>query len=145
MAFFLYLYRHALDFRLMTEQRVAILDGSYSLFQSGYHHAPSSTLAAAAAAPPGKGKPTKAQPHPRPHPPDEGGSTLGLHPIPGFAEIILDSIRDVTSTWTAGGGGGGGGGLGKLAPVDVGVVCDVSAVRVLGRAIHDRVRVRLKE
>jgi mediator of RNA polymerase II transcription subunit 14 len=132
--------RHALDFRLMTEQRVAILDGSYSLFQSGYHHhAPPSSTLAAAPAPPGKGKPTKAQPHPRPHPPDEGGSTLGLHPIPGFAEIILDSIRDVTSTWT------GAGGLGKLAPVDVGVVCDVSAVRVLGRAIHDRVRVRLKE
>ncbi|KIM78797.1 hypothetical protein PILCRDRAFT_75151, partial [Piloderma croceum F 1598] len=105
--------RHALDFRLMTEQRVAILDASYSLFPPGNH--PPSTLGQ-----------------------DEGSSSmiLGLHPIPGFAEIILDSIRDVTST---------GGSLGKLAPVDVGVVCDALAVRALGRAIHDRVRARLKE
>lgn len=120
----------------MTEQRVAILDGSHSLFPPG---PPSSTLVSAAAA--GKEKPTKAQPHPPPPPltrkgQDEGGSTLGLHPIPGFAEIILDSIRDVISME---------GSLGKLAPVDVGVVCDASAVRALGRAIHDRVRARLKD
>jgi len=121
----------------MTEQRVAILDGSHSLFPPG---PPSSTLVAAAAA--GNKKPSKAQPHPPPPSTkkgqDEGSSssTLGLHPIPGFAEIILDSIRDAISTE---------GSLGKLAPVDVGVVCDASAVRALGRAIHDRVRARLKD
>ena len=63
------------------------------------------------------------------------GSTLGLHAIPGFAGIVLDAIRDVASTRL----------LGKVAPIDVGVVCDGSAVRALGRAIHDRVRARLKD
>ena len=63
---------------------------------------------------------------------DEG--LLGLRPIPGFSEIIVDAIRDATLTAS----------LGKIAPIDVGVVCDVSAVRALGRAIHDRLRARLK-
>jgi len=115
--------RHALDFRLMTEQRVAILDGSHSLFPTGN---PPSTLVGS------KGKKT-AQPPTKDQGPDQG--TLGLHPIPGFAEMIVDAIRDTTSL----------GSLGKIAPIDVGVVCGVSVVRALGRAIHDRVRAHLQD
>jgi len=111
--------RHALDFRLMTEQRVAILDGSHSLFPRGN---------------PPKGKKAAATPQAQAPPQDD--SILGLRPIPGIREIVLDAIRDVISTST--------GPLGKVAPIDVGVVCDASAVRALGRAIHDRVQVRLK-
>jgi len=122
----------------MSEQRVAILDGSYSLFSPGNYHPPPPTLASAENE---KSPQAQPQPHPHPTPSTRNGqqderSTIGLlHPISGFAEIILDSIRDVTST---------GSSLGELAPVDVGVVCDALAVRALGRAIHDRVRARLK-
>ncbi|KAF7975073.1 hypothetical protein HWV62_10589, partial [Athelia sp. TMB] len=108
--------RHALDFRLMTDQRVVIIDGAHSLFAADGTVSLSS-LKGKSAAPP---------------PPD--GDTLGLQPIPGFAEIIMDAIRDVAAT----------GQLGNVAPLDVGVVCQASAVGSLGRAIHDRVRPRLK-
>jgi len=124
--------RHALDFRLMTEQRVAILDGSHSLFLSGN---PPSSLADT------KGKKAAHQPSSSKNSLNQGqndhqhdNETLGLRPIPGFSQIVVDAIRDVTFTAP----------LGKIAPIDVGVVCDVSAVRALGRAIHDRVRARLK-
>ena len=111
----------------MTEQRVAILDGSHSLFSTG--NPPSISAGGkekklVQSTPSSKG--SRGQ--------DEGG-TLGLHAIPGFAGIVLDAIRDVASTRS----------LGKVAPIDVGVVCDGSAVRALGRAIHDRVRARLKD
>jgi mediator of RNA polymerase II transcription subunit 14 len=108
----------------MTEQRVAILDASHSLFQAGN---PPSTLVGS------KGKNAAQPPSRKDQGSDQG--TLGLHPIPGFAEIIVDAIRDTTSL----------GSLGKIAPIDVGVICDASAVRALGRAIHDRVRARLKD
>jgi mediator of RNA polymerase II transcription subunit 14 len=134
LTFCLYTTRHALDFRLMTEQRVAILDGSHSLFLSGN---PPSSLADT------KGKKAAHQPSSRKNSLNQGQNdhhhddeTLGLRPIPGFSQIVVDAIRDVTFTAHAP--------LGKIAPIDVGVVCDVSAVRALGRAIHDRVSARLK-
>lgn len=102
----------------MTEQRVVILDASHSLFTADDPLSMSNL----------KGKNVV-----RP-PPTTEDDVLGLQPIPGFAEIVMDSIRDVASTGT----------LGKVAPVDVGVVCDASAVRALGKVIHDRVRARLK-
>ncbi|KII92020.1 hypothetical protein PLICRDRAFT_103790 [Plicaturopsis crispa FD-325 SS-3] len=95
--------RHALDFRLMSNQRAAILDGSHSLFRS-----------TDATSPP---------------------STLGLQPIPGFSEIVQSALKDLTSQGEL---------RGNFVPVDVGVVCEVGAVRVIGRALHDRVLKRLK-
>ncbi|KAK0461040.1 mediator complex subunit MED14-domain-containing protein [Desarmillaria tabescens] len=56
----LYRSHHALDFRLMTERRVAILDGSHSLFSF-----PSSTTSV-------------------------NDAQLGLKPIPNFAQIISE-------------------------------------------------------
>lgn len=97
----------------MTGQRIVILDASHSLFAADLSSLTSNTT-------------TPAQPD---------TDALGLQPIPGFAEIIMDAIRDVAATGKAG--------LGTVAPVDVGVVCDAGAVRALGRVIHERVRARL--
>lgn len=100
----------------MSEQRVAILDGSHSLFLSG--DISSGT---------GTDKTTFSIGG------QERDSTLTLQPIAGFKDIIQDAIREVTSYETTG----------RIAPIDVGVVCDASTVRAMGRAIHDRVRSRL--
>lgn len=108
----------------MTEQRVVILDGSHSLFTAGDRTSISDLTS-------GKGVSGVDDPDDR-----LDGTPLGLRPISGFAEIVMDSIREVTSTAK--------GSLGKIAPIDVGVVCEGRAVRALGRAIHDRVRARLK-
>ncbi|KAJ6602180.1 mediator complex subunit MED14-domain-containing protein [Mycena sp. CBHHK59/15] len=89
--------RHALDFRLMSNQRVLILDGSHSLFNTG----------------PAEDRP---------------GPDLGLQPIPRFREIVLDASREMVSSAAVS--------LGKIAPMDVGVVCETGIVRALGRAIH---------
>jgi mediator of RNA polymerase II transcription subunit 14 len=63
--------RHMLDFRLMTGQRVAILDGSRSLFDIGV--------------------PTSAT----------NRKTLDEHicwqPIPGLEEIVLESVKELLS------------------------------------------------
>ena len=103
-----------------------ILDGSHTLFSTGN---PLSTSTG------GKEKKiAQSIPSSKSSRGQNEGGTLGLHAIPGFAEIVLDAIRDVTST----------GPLGKVALIDVGVGCDGTAVRALGRAIHDRVGARLK-
>ncbi|KAJ6495613.1 mediator complex subunit MED14-domain-containing protein [Mycena vitilis] len=64
--------RHALDFRLMTNQRVLILDGSQSLFSTGpAQHA-------------------------------EGPTTdLGLLPIPRFSHIVLQVVQKMLSSGAA--------------------------------------------
>jgi mediator of RNA polymerase II transcription subunit 14 len=111
----------------MTERRVAIIDASHSLFPAGNPPSSLSSFKAKNGAQPSSKKGTRDQGR------DEG--TLSLHPIPGFAEIITDAVRDVSSTGSV---------LGQIAPVDVGIVCDASAVRPLGRAVHERVRARLK-
>jgi mediator of RNA polymerase II transcription subunit 14 len=109
--------RHALDFRLMKGQRVCILDGSHSLFGPGADPATSSPKKHATVLP---------------SVPDVNDK-LGLQPIPHFQEVVLDAVREVTSSES------GRLELGKIAPVDVGVVCAASAVRAVGQAIHRRV------
>ncbi|KAG5646818.1 hypothetical protein DXG03_002195 [Asterophora parasitica] len=85
-------------------RRVAILDGSYSLFN------PTATT-------------TSASP--------DTGDTLDLRPIPQFKEIIGGVVRDMISSGLVE--------AGKVAVVDVGVICDTTNVRDLGRAIHAKV------
>jgi len=113
--------RHALDFRLMKGQRVCILDGSHSLFDD----ASPATISSS---------PQK-QTTPLPSS-SEGNEHLGLQPIPNFREVVLDTAREVISSGRVE--------LGKIAPIDVGVVCDASSVRAVGRAIHSRVLQQLK-
>ncbi|KAG6886292.1 hypothetical protein C0993_006702 [Termitomyces sp. T159_Od127] len=62
--------RYAIDFRLMTGQRVAILDASFSVFDQAC-----STNPAAGAE-----------------------DMLGLKPIPQFKDIVTDAVRDVISS-----------------------------------------------
>ncbi|KAJ7497072.1 mediator complex subunit MED14-domain-containing protein [Mycena latifolia] len=56
--------RHALDFRLMTNQRVLILDGSHSLFSTG---------------------PVQQS--------EDHATEFGLQPIPRFSEIVLEAVK----------------------------------------------------
>ncbi|KAG1744781.1 mediator complex subunit MED14-domain-containing protein [Suillus lakei] len=62
--------RHALDFRLMTGQRVAILDASYSLFGSSSPTSSSSTSS-------------------------PSSELLSLLPIPDFKTLVIDALKSV--------------------------------------------------
>jgi mediator of RNA polymerase II transcription subunit 14 len=105
-SFFLVSNRHALDFRLMSDQRVAILDASHSLFDVRTR----------------KGL-------------DEVDQ-LVLQPIPQFRDIVSDAART--------GLGAGNSKLGKVAVIDVGVICDTTGVSMLTRLIHAQVLQKLE-
>ncbi|KAF8552437.1 MED14-domain-containing protein [Imleria badia] len=107
--------RHALDLRLMTGKRIAILDASYSLFQ-GNHGAPES----------GSG-------------PDGDMERMGLEPIPDFRALVLDAVR-ATRPRTPDSGVGGR----RIAPIDVGVVCEAGTIGPVVRALHERVLKKLR-
>ncbi|KAG6920079.1 hypothetical protein DXG01_010147 [Tephrocybe rancida] len=64
--------RHAIDFRLMTDQRVAILDGSFSLFD------PTGSRGA-----------------------QIESEELGLKPIPQFKNIVTDAVRELITSGKA--------------------------------------------
>ncbi|KAF8893946.1 mediator complex subunit MED14-domain-containing protein [Infundibulicybe gibba] len=97
--------RHALDFRLMGDKRIIILDGSYSLFDFKASNMDS---------------------------PDE----LGLLPIPHFQDIITSTIQELDPpTRTS---------LGKIALVDVGLICESQAVGMLGRALYTKMLAIIK-
>lgn len=61
-------------------------------------------------------------------------SDLILKPIPDFQALVVDACKAVAGTV----------GRRKIAPVDVGVVCDSTAVRTVARALHELVMQRLK-
>jgi mediator of RNA polymerase II transcription subunit 14 len=102
--------RHALDFRLMSDQRVAILDASHSLFDVQI--------------------------------PDKMArielevDQLVLQPIPQFRDIISDVARTRLDA--------GSFKMGKVAVIDVGVVCNATRVSMLTRLIHAQVLRRLE-
>lgn len=85
----------------MTNERVLILDGSRSLFNTGSS------------------------------PPEERTDTqLGLQPIPRFREIVLDVVKSLISSSS------GAASPGKIAPLDVGVMCETHVVRTLTGRIY---------
>lgn len=90
----------------MSDQRVAILDGSHSVFDSSISDSPSASAHETV---------------------DDG---LGLKPIPRFEEIVKDAARTATS---------GDVQPGKVAVIDVGIICDTSVVRDFAKTIHARV------
>ncbi|KAF5351922.1 hypothetical protein D9756_007453 [Leucocoprinus leucothites] len=106
--------RHSLDFRLMTNQRIAILDGSHSLYPSSPSSLSSTTSST---------KPSTST--------TSGGSSHGLQPIPQFRDIIAEVVKSGLAA--------GDIRPGKIARIDSGVVCEYTAVRKLARAIHTRV------
>ncbi|KDR75325.1 hypothetical protein GALMADRAFT_249364 [Galerina marginata CBS 339.88] len=102
--------KHALDFRLMSEQRVAILDASHSLFDIQI---------------PGK-----------PPPNDPVIDGLVLQRIPRFRELMVNTVQEgLTSGKLT---------MGKIAAIDVGVVCDGAGVGFLTKAIHAQVLEQIK-
>ena len=66
-------FRYGLDFRLMSEQRIAILDASHSLFGSNSSITDSPIT-------------------------DPATSSLILRPIPQFREIVAKAVRDARSS-----------------------------------------------
>lgn len=118
--------RYALDFRLMTERRIAILDASYSIFAADI---------------------------PTPKPPSNGPSNSGngnnknsssgsgsnsnlssldasvlLQQIPDFKKVVAEIVR----------GEAGNG----VFSIDVGLICGVEAVKRVGKALHNRLVLR---
>ncbi|KAH7889201.1 mediator complex subunit MED14-domain-containing protein [Phlebopus sp. FC_14] len=115
--------RHALDLRLLTGKRIAILDASYSVFQGA---APAATTEA---------------------------GLLGLEPIPDFRALVLEAVRAVRPPRPPGpvpvpvpvaGGAGVDGGGGKIAAIDVGVVCEGKDAGPVIRALHEKVLRKLR-
>jgi len=136
--------RHALDFRLMKSHRVAILDGSHSLFRSGgvftlgvtsegtlSSGTQNGSSGAITTGSPGKkgqaGKlvlqqnTTSLSRHATRD--EEGG--LGLQAIPRFREIVGETVAEVRGS--------------RVVGVEVGVICDVNSVRAVTRGLHSRV------
>ncbi|THV06734.1 MED14-domain-containing protein [Dendrothele bispora CBS 962.96] len=114
-------FRHALDFRLMTEHRVAIYDASHSLYEVSPSVDPvkkeedmtvDSSLSTA-----------------------EAG--VFLQPIPDFQSIVEECVRHAVRSGTVP--------RGTIASVDIGVVCGTNSVRTLIRSIHTKVSEKLKE
>jgi mediator of RNA polymerase II transcription subunit 14 len=103
-------YRHALDFRLMNDQNIAILDSSHSLFDV---QTPGKTV-------------TK----------DPVVDDLVLQPIPQMRDIVTDAVQNGLASGQLT--------MGKVAAIDIGVVCDASGVGPLTKAIHTRILEQLK-
>ena len=123
--------RHALDFRLMKGQRVAILDGSHSLF--GVNTTSQQAVPFSVPSSPKKEGQQDA---------DTFKDGLGLRAIPRFREIVLEAVEEVVAFGPITQHGGAA--QGRIVPIDVGVVCDTTAVRAIARAVHVRVVETLK-
>ncbi|KAJ2931245.1 hypothetical protein H1R20_g5853, partial [Candolleomyces eurysporus] len=129
--------KHALDFRLLKNQRVAILDGSHSLFKpshvrvdSGSVPQPSTSRAASSsssslgAASSSSGSASNAA---------AATNELFLQPIPQFSQFAKEAVSEAAQAGTP-----------NLVDITVGVICETSAVGVLAQSIHRRVVEKLK-
>ncbi|KAJ4468331.1 MED14-domain-containing protein [Lentinula aciculospora] len=112
-------FRHALDIRLMTDDRVAIFDASYSFHPS---------FTAKMEEKDGSGDVVMSEPAVSEH-------TLKL--IPDYSTIVLDCVRQALDS--------GDTSPGKIAPVDVALICDKTSIKPLIRAVYTQVAARLKQ
>lgn len=105
-------FKHAVDFRLIKDHRVVIVDGSRSLFplQSGLAEGGGASDDEAEALTP-----------------------LALRPIPGFYDTVCDAVMGVMST------NGGSEPFKNVTFIDIGIICDAEQVTALGPAIHQQV------
>lgn len=62
-------------------------------------------------------------------------SSLVLQSIPDFRSIVAEICKDISGTEARR----------KAVSMDIGMICHSSAVRTIGRALHDRVQKCLKE
>ncbi|RXW15427.1 hypothetical protein EST38_g10430 [Candolleomyces aberdarensis] len=129
--------KHALDFRLLKNQRVAILDGSHSLFKpshvrvdSGSVPQPSTSRTASSsssslgAASSSSGSASNAA---------AATNELFLQPIPQFSQFAKEAVSEAAQAGTP-----------NLVDITVGVICETSAVGVLAQSIHKKVVEKLK-
>ncbi|KAF8637952.1 hypothetical protein AX16_010585 [Volvariella volvacea WC 439] len=107
--------RHALDFRLLHDKRVAIIDASHCVCLAD------------------RKKNVTASNDPNS---SSSSDSPGLQPIPQFSEVIISAAKQAVLRGSAK--------PGRVAVIDVGVVCDASAVQGLGRIIHRGVVEKLK-
>ncbi|KAJ3975413.1 MED14-domain-containing protein [Lentinula raphanica] len=115
--------RHALDIRLMTDDRVAILDASYSFYPSL----------------------TSATPLIKTEEKDASGDVIMADPnvdhtlksIPDYSTIVLDCVRQALQSGDAT--------PGTIAPVDVALICHKTSVKPLIRAVYTQVTAKLKQ
>lgn len=174
--------RHALDFRLMTDQRVAILDASQSLFKpsnvridgargggasKGGKGNTNGTKASAADTPNALSASTSNSAAPLGLSASTSNSSSGsssnsgsrgtggglfLEPIPQFASITKEVVAQARDGGNASGGSSGisagsssSSPLIELVDINIGVICDASAVGLIAQDIHRRVVEQLKE
>ena len=62
-------------------------------------------------------------------------NTGALQAIPDFRALVAEAIKDAVAQ----------GVKGQFAPIDIGVICDVAAVRVVGRRLYERVFAKLAQ
>ncbi|KAJ3526719.1 hypothetical protein NMY22_g10058 [Coprinellus aureogranulatus] len=137
--------RHAVDFRLMTGQRVAILDASHSLFKpssvridgaskpqkdssasSASQSQPSSTTASATGMPASTSTSTSSTSLSSPL------DKVLLQPIPDFATITKQVVGEAGSPSK------------NLVDLNHGLICDTTVVGALMQVVHSKVVERLK-
>ncbi|KZT04699.1 MED14-domain-containing protein [Laetiporus sulphureus 93-53] len=117
--------RHALDFRLMTEGRVLVMDGAFSLFAAEDSSGKLVGL--------NNQSPSKPTPLYRSAPDRAADTSLLLQPIADFPAMISEVLKSVGSAGVSG----------RVTPIDIGMICDAPAVRAVGKALHDRILQRL--
>ena len=109
----------------MTDKRIAILDASYSLYQG-------------AVVRPDPGSDPESHSHTRSDS-DSDLEKVGFKPIPDFRTLVLDAVRATRPRTSESGHGGR-----RIAPIDVGVVCEGDTIGPVVRALHERVLKKLR-
>jgi hypothetical protein len=107
----------------MKNQRIALVDGSYSLFRSGGMLPPSSGAATTKMV----GGSRKGDIDSG----DHGEVALGLQPIPRFGDIVGEVVKEVVRNGEAKGR--------EVVGVEVGIVCDLRRVGKVMRMLHSKV------
>ena len=102
--------RHALDFRLMADARVAVLDASHTFCEDIVGKKPASTAKR-----------------------DPWASLAALNPIPEFGRLVSETVKAAAER----------GARGRFASIGMGIVCEIGAVGVVGRILHEKVQARL--
>jgi mediator of RNA polymerase II transcription subunit 14 len=59
---------------------------------------------------------------------------LGLLPIPDFKTIIMDTVKEAVTEISS-----------RPAALDIGIICETSAIDIVGRVVHKRVLEILKD
>jgi mediator of RNA polymerase II transcription subunit 14 len=114
--------RYALDFRLINEHRILIVDGSRSLFRPGIGKESATSSAEA------EGSDTQHAP----------SVPLLLQPIPNFSGILREALKSLHASSQTDQ-------LQSITCLDVGLICAVEDVSPLAPAIHHQIMAHFQE